>query len=253
MRCCREPPRAHPPQEPSSRGRVLPSGRRGRRLLGAAGGASGPGLGHRLPRPRGPQGRPGGVQGAGLWHGSGRPRCRPFWAPCWPSHAGSQRLRLAGGPGRCAGRVEVYSEGTWGTVCQDAWDLPDANVVCRQLGCGLALEAPGSERFGPGVGTLWPGAGGCSGTEAGAPSLWRCPSAPWHLQFCGPEGVAHIACDEDTEDTSGATSTAGSSCWHGGACPGGSARAHCPLPQHAAETAPSAHPHPWPNVTPGSL
>eukprot|EP00075_Anas_platyrhynchos_P024612 XP_027313865.1 scavenger receptor cysteine-rich type 1 protein M130-like [Anas platyrhynchos] len=94
-------------------------------------------------------------------------------APCWPSRAGSQRLRLAGGPGRCAGRVEVYSEGTWGTVCQDAWDLPDADVVCRQLGCGRALEAPGSERFGPGVGTLWPGAGGCSGTEA---ALWACPA-----------------------------------------------------------------------------
>uniref|UniRef100_A0A8B9QQC3 SRCR domain-containing protein n=1 Tax=Anas platyrhynchos TaxID=8839 RepID=A0A8B9QQC3_ANAPL len=94
-------------------------------------------------------------------------------APSWPSRAGSRRLRLAGGPGRCAGRVEVYSEGMWGTVCQDAWDLPDADVVCRQLGCGRALEAPGSERFGPGVGTLWPGAGGCSGTEA---ALWACPA-----------------------------------------------------------------------------
>ncbi|NXN62018.1 C163A protein, partial [Rynchops niger] len=85
--------------------------------------------------------------------------------------SGSRRVRLAGGPGRCAGRVEVYVEGTWATVCQENWDLPDATVVCRQLGCGTALAAPGSARFGPGTGPLWPEAGGCAGTEA---SLWDC-------------------------------------------------------------------------------
>ncbi|NWX41793.1 C163A protein, partial [Steatornis caripensis] len=65
----------------------------------------------------------------------------------------------------------VYVNGTWGTVCQEAWDLPDATVVCRQLGCGTALAAPGSTRFGAGTGPLWPDAGGCAGTEA---SLWDC-------------------------------------------------------------------------------
>ncbi|NWU72943.1 C163A protein, partial [Pterocles burchelli] len=92
-------------------------------------------------------------------------------APSPPCPAGSRRVRLAGGPGRCAGRVEVYGNGTWAGVCQDTWDLADATVVCRQLGCGTALSAPGSAGFGPGPGLLWPDAGGCSGTEA---SLWTC-------------------------------------------------------------------------------
>lgn len=147
------------------------------------------------------------------------------WCRDPPSPVVAGLLRLAGGSSSCSGRLEVLREGTWGRVCANDTSPATAAVVCRQLGCGsggrlAAVPAQGSV-------PAWLGWVRC---QEGAPSLWRCPSAPWHLQSCGPEGVAHIACDEDTEDTSGATSTAGSSCRHGGACPGGSARAHCPLP-----------------------
>ncbi|XP_039242047.1 antigen WC1.1-like [Pipra filicauda] len=86
--------------------------------------------------------------------------------------SGSRRVRLAGGAGRCAGRVEVYAGGTWSSVCQERWDLRAAAVVCRELGCGAALEAPGSARFGPGPGTAWPYVVECAGNEE---SLWECP------------------------------------------------------------------------------
>ena len=43
-------------------------------------------------------------------------------------------IRLQGGANNMTGRVEICNANVWGTVCDDFWGTPDAQVACRQLG-----------------------------------------------------------------------------------------------------------------------
>uniref|UniRef100_A0A3Q3CAQ7 SRCR domain-containing protein n=1 Tax=Haplochromis burtoni TaxID=8153 RepID=A0A3Q3CAQ7_HAPBU len=86
------------------------------------------------------------------------------------------------GSARCSGRVEIYHNNSWGTVCDDVWDINHAEVVCRQLGCGRALEAPRSDHFGEGKGQIWLDDVSCSGIER---SLTECQHRGFGLHDCG--------------------------------------------------------------------
>ncbi|KAM5174133.1 uncharacterized protein ACOB7L_013965 [Callospermophilus lateralis] len=119
-----------------------------------------------------------------------RPKSCPATAPC----TDKEKLRLRGGDSECSGRVEVWHEGAWGTVCDDSWSLAEAEVVCQQLGCGSALEALGKAAFGPGNGGIWLDEVQCRGRE---PSLWACAAAPWGQSDCKHEEDAGVRCSGD--------------------------------------------------------
>ena len=105
-------------------------------------------------------------------------------------------VRLVGGSGQHEGRVEVYHNGTWGTVCDDGWDLQDATVVCHQLGYFSVTAALGSASFGAGSGPIFFNNLSCLGNES---HITMCPNHGSADLYCTHSEDAGVICEGESE------------------------------------------------------
>ncbi|XP_061176191.1 adhesion G protein-coupled receptor E2-like [Saccostrea echinata] len=103
-------------------------------------------------------------------------------------------VRLVGGHSRLEGRVEIYHNGQWGTVCDDHWTQTEARVICRMVGYssykGIAKSAA---FFGEGSGPIWLDDVNCYGYET---SLSRCRNIGWGKHNCHHREDAGVVCIE---------------------------------------------------------
>ena len=104
-------------------------------------------------------------------------------------------VRLVGGSSSAEGRVEVFHEGSWGTVCDDSWGINDATVVCRMLGYDGATESPCCARFGQGSGSpILLDDVQCLGSEN---NLAECQHNGFGVHNCGHSEDAGVVCYQD--------------------------------------------------------
>ncbi|XP_067666942.1 scavenger receptor cysteine-rich type 1 protein M130-like [Haliotis asinina] len=104
-----------------------------------------------------------------------------------------QNIRLVSPINNGVGRLEVYYNGRWGTVCDDSFGANEAKVACRQLGrykSGLTPRA--IQNFGFGRGRIWLDEMKCTGAES---SLANCSHRPWGDEDCAHNEDVGIICD----------------------------------------------------------
>ena len=102
------------------------------------------------------------------------------------------QVQLVGGNKTGQGRVEIWYNSQWNTVCDDFWDNRDANVVCRQLGYRGAVTAHRSAHFGQGSGQILLDDLQCTGREG---SLLECSHNGINNHNCAHYEDASVTCE----------------------------------------------------------
>uniref|UniRef100_A0A8C7EYY2 Lysyl oxidase homolog n=1 Tax=Oncorhynchus kisutch TaxID=8019 RepID=A0A8C7EYY2_ONCKI len=104
------------------------------------------------------------------------------------------QLRLAGDKRKhYEGRVEVYYNGEWGTVCDDDFSIHAANILCRELGFVEAVSWSPSSKYGKGEGRIWLDNVHCSGRER---TLAQCKSNGFGVSDCKHSEDVGVVCNQ---------------------------------------------------------
>ncbi|XP_068434777.1 galectin-3-binding protein A-like [Clinocottus analis] len=106
-------------------------------------------------------------------------------------------VRLFDG-GAADGRVEIYHDGTWGTVCDDDWDMAEAQVVCRQLGFPGANSVVFGKIYKKASGPIWLDDLKCKGTEK---YLSTCAFTNWGATDCSHKEDVGVLCETSANVT----------------------------------------------------
>ncbi|XP_059213823.1 scavenger receptor cysteine-rich type 1 protein M130-like [Centropristis striata] len=105
----------------------------------------------------------------------------------------SDSVRLVNGISLCSGRLEVKSDQSnqsWSSVCEADFDQQDAEVVCRELGCGAPSVLQGA-LYGEVETPMWTKEFQCGGNES---ALLDCRSSGSDRNTCSPGRAVGLTC-----------------------------------------------------------
>ena len=98
-------------------------------------------------------------------------------------------VRLVGGSSS-TGRLEVFHEGLWGTVCGEFFTAEAASVVCNMLRLGTGTKIRNS-RYITSEGPIWLDDVRCNGTET---DIAECSHNGWGVHNCQHRDDVAISC-----------------------------------------------------------
>ncbi|KAL7377207.1 hypothetical protein ABVT39_023858 [Epinephelus coioides] len=107
----------------------------------------------------------------------------------------SDSVRLVNGTSLCSGRLEVKSNQRWSSVCEADFDQQDAEVVCRELGCGAPSVLQGA-LYGEAEAPMWTKEFQCGGHES---ALLDCRSSGSDRNTCSPGKAVGLTCSESDD------------------------------------------------------